>query len=510
MTALRPHRLFVIPLAVLVAGLLLTWQQWQSTQERSQALALSEFRQHLEHMHYGLEQRLKANAQILRGVAGLFASGEPVTRQRFREYARAQQLDRTYPGIQGVGFSQFFPADGLARHQARIRAEGFPDYAVRPPGARQDYSAIIYLEPFDWRNQRAFGYDMYSDPVRQAAMRRAALSGQPAMSERVVLVQETDRDVQSGFLIYMPVYRPGAALDTAEDRQQALLGWAYSPLRMQDLVDQFLALEHPDHRQRLALQIYDGTSALPERLMYRNTPAVEMPRILPTVTETLQFGGGTWTLVASPAQGNLHWTSHQSNANVLLGAGLLLSWLLAAISFLLVRQQQQALSALADMQSANRHLADKETLIRTIYDSSSVGIFLMDASGHLTHVNRRMSELFLCPQEQLVGSEYVGLIHPAERGVARERMLKLLAQHLPSVDVERRYVRQDGVEFWGHLSGRPLLDSQGHVQGLVGVLADISDRKKSEAAAELARIVFEAIPVGRWSTWRGRWLESTP
>ncbi|WP_353850005.1 CHASE domain-containing protein [Accumulibacter sp.] len=54
-----------------------------------------------------------------------------------------------------------------------IRADGFPEYALRPPGERRHYSSIVYLEPFDWRNQRAFGYDMYSEPVRQRAMERA-------------------------------------------------------------------------------------------------------------------------------------------------------------------------------------------------------------------------------------------------------------------------------------------------------------------------------------------------
>src|SRR3546814_19605036 len=49
----------------------------------------------------------------------------------------------------------------------------FPDYRIWPEGERAIYTSIIYLEPFDWRNQRAFGYDMFLAPVRRAAMERA-------------------------------------------------------------------------------------------------------------------------------------------------------------------------------------------------------------------------------------------------------------------------------------------------------------------------------------------------
>src|SRR3546814_9134348 len=55
----------------------------------------------------------------------------------------------------------------------RIRAEGFPNYSVTPPGEREVYFPITLIEPFDERNQRAFGYDMFSEPVRREAMRRS-------------------------------------------------------------------------------------------------------------------------------------------------------------------------------------------------------------------------------------------------------------------------------------------------------------------------------------------------
>ena len=73
------------------------------------------------------------------------------------------------------------PARALAAHVESVRAEGFPDYQVSPPGERDPYSSIVYLEPFDARNRRAFGYDMYAEPVRLEAMQRARDSGQAGL-----------------------------------------------------------------------------------------------------------------------------------------------------------------------------------------------------------------------------------------------------------------------------------------------------------------------------------------
>ena len=82
-----------------------------------------------------------------------------------------------------------------------MRAAGFPDYRIYPEGVRDLYSSIVYLEPFSGRNLRAFGYDMYSEPVRRAAMERARDTGEAAISAMVTLVQETDINVQPGFLV---------------------------------------------------------------------------------------------------------------------------------------------------------------------------------------------------------------------------------------------------------------------------------------------------------------------
>jgi diguanylate cyclase (GGDEF)-like protein/PAS domain S-box-containing protein len=135
-------------------------------------------------------------------------------------------------------------------------------------------------------------------------------------------------------------------------------------------------------------------------------------------------------------------------------------------------------------------LAQREALLKQIMDASSVAIFLVDIEGRLTQANRCMADMFGMPLEQLLGSEYVSLVHPSQRDSGRQKMLALLSSEIVSVDLDRKYLRADETEFWGHLSGSTLYGAEGEKLGLVGVIADINQRKLAEEKLQLAASVF--------------------
>ena len=115
---------------------------------------------------------------------------DDVGREDFRRYSDRQALDQYLPGIQGVGFARAIRPADLQTHIDQVRAEGFPSYTVQPAGQRDLYSSIVSGAVFG-RNLRAFGFDMYSEPVRREAMQRSVDTGAIALSGRVRLQQET-------------------------------------------------------------------------------------------------------------------------------------------------------------------------------------------------------------------------------------------------------------------------------------------------------------------------------
>lgn len=90
-------------------------------------------------------------------------------------------------------------------------------------------------------------------------------------------------------------------------------------------------------------------------------------------------------------------------------------------------------------------LGERERMLRTIFDTSDGAIFLVDPAGKIVLANERMATMWDVPLAELVGSEYVSLIHSAEREAGRERMLKLMASEIPLVRLEREYVKRDEI-----------------------------------------------------------------
>lgn len=218
------------------ACLIVTLLAWNEVRQNEIKAAKFAFDAEVKEVHVRINERLEDYSSILRGIAGLFAASQSVKRHEFRDYVEKLHLEQTYPGVQGVGFARLIPAREKQRMTAVIRREGYSQFTIRPEGERDPYSAIVYLEPFDWRNQRAFGYDMYSEPIRRAAMGRARDNDSTAISGKVVLVQETEKEVQSGFLMYMPIYRNKLPHETLDERRNNLVGWVYEPFRMNELM----------------------------------------------------------------------------------------------------------------------------------------------------------------------------------------------------------------------------------------------------------------------------------
>lgn len=186
-----------------------------------------------------IESRMETYINALKQTRSMFYVTREVDREEFKQYIAQLEILKKYPGIQGIGLTERLSPNKLASHEKEIRKD-LPSYSVWPPTPRKEYFSIVYLEPLDWRNRRAIGYDMFTHPVRRAAMKKARDSGMPAMSGAVELVQETNEDRQVGFLIYVPFYKKDAPINSLEERRENLIGFIYSPFRTKDLFGQIM------------------------------------------------------------------------------------------------------------------------------------------------------------------------------------------------------------------------------------------------------------------------------
>ena len=413
-----------------------------------------------------IEERLKAYRQVLNGARGLFQASREVSRSEWRNYVEALRLSADYPGIQGVGFAAYVPPDALARHEETVRAEGFPDYRVNPPGHRAEYSAVVYLEPFDWRNRRAFGYDMMSEPVRREAMNRARQLGVPALSGKVTLVQETWIDPQPGVLLYLPLFRRGASLATPAQRERAFLGWVFSPFRMKDLISG--ALE--DANPRIRLRIYDGQEAGPDNLLFDSHPRQEGNGSL-TDRTLLELDNRVWTLAFDSTP---RLFANQSGLALEMGAIVLICSLVVLLTASLAAARFRARAL--DRLSAS--LRSSEARYSTLVNLSRDGIAALDPDLNFSFVNPQLSHFLGHPAERLIGTPFTALWPPGEPA-RRGRFLARLLRGEPGSQ-EQTLLNAEGRALTAIVRDAPQLDSQGRLQSVILSITDISERKASE------------------------------
>lgn len=344
------------PWLVLAIGLILTAFAYHMVRSESRAVVQDRFDIRYSEIEEAIEQRMHAYTQALVGGLGLLRASFLVQRDDWRTYVETLNLQERYPGIQGVGFAEWVTPEGKALYEAEIRSQGFPDFEIRPTDPRELYSSITFLEPFDERNRQAFGFDMYSEATRRAAMELARDSGRYAMSGAVRLVQEITDDVQAGFLLYVPYYGRGSVPETLEDRRARSIGFVYSAFRMRDLMEGILGPGLPDVR----LEIFDGTALNDDTLMYDSGQNTDDASPEFSHAAPLQYGQHTWTLRLTSLKPLESLLDPQKSLFVLAG-GVAVSLLFFGVlrSFATMRARAETLAArmTATIEERNADLA---------------------------------------------------------------------------------------------------------------------------------------------------------
>lgn len=356
-------RSLLLPLVVMLAGLLATLLLSLLYDRLAQERDAERFEALAEQRVRAISERMSDYIGLLRGAAALMVSDPRgvASATAFERYVGRLRLNELYPGVQGIGFAAAIRGEDLEVVEQRIRRDVAPDFRIWPDGERDFYGPIIYLEPRDERNQAAIGYDMYSEEVRRDAMDRARDDGLRAASGKVELVQEIDDQKQPGFLVYIPSYRGGTVPETVEERQEALLGWVYSPFRARDLFNLGAGL---DASLELSVSVYDGQSVAPENLLYRSAPMEAAPRSLAYETSrVIDVAGRQWTVVMATTRLFAR-DSARYVFPYLLAVGAIVSLLLGIATFAQARAAQRARDANAALENANEtleHQVEKRT-----------------------------------------------------------------------------------------------------------------------------------------------------
>ncbi len=331
---------------ILALSLIITGLAWYISSNITENRKSDRFDFRVSEISTAIKDRMDVYEQVLRCGVGVFDMNPNVTRSEWHDFIKSIDINTNWPGIQGIGYSIPVLQSEKRTHIKSIQAEGFPDYTMRPETERDEYTAIIYLEPFDWRNKRAFGYDMWSNEMRRAAMTRARDSGVAATSGIITLVQETETDIQKGFLIYLPVYKTQKTPITLIEKRKGFSGWVYGAFRAGDLMKGIVGSQDAHYK----FEIYDSMETTQNTLLFDSNPehSIEInPGSKKSKTSNLTIQGRPWTVVVHQID---KLATHTINLpNVVLLLGLIVDFLLFYVIYSIYTLQNRAMVIAKEM-----------------------------------------------------------------------------------------------------------------------------------------------------------------
>jgi diguanylate cyclase (GGDEF)-like protein/PAS domain S-box-containing protein len=434
---------------------------WGAAQNYYHLLAAEKFESAIDDNIESINKRMIKYETVLRGGIGFFHGSEHVSRKEWHDFVEALNLQKNYQGIQGMGFSKMISPSEVDQIEEEMRNDGFKSFFIKPSGIREQYSSILYLEPLDERNLAAIGYDMFSEPVRRAAMERARDTAEASLSKKVTLLQEIDEDVQAGILMYLPLYKKGTMPQNIQERREALVGFVYSPFRMNDLMSKILLKS-----SILNFEIYDEKNISEQHLLYRSFEPNSYKSKFKT-EKTVELNNVTWHIIFSSTK-KFDNSTDTAYPILMTTVGLAIQFLLLFIIFLLFKNRNML-----------KIQAKELTKLSQAVEQSPSSIVITDIDGKIEYVNEAFTKTTGYTKSEVMGKNPRFLQSGKTGAKAYDGMWNTLLRgqmwHGEFINKNK-----NGIEYIEGVKAAPIFQANGTISNYMAIKEDITDKKHSE------------------------------
>ncbi len=454
------------------------------------------FEQHATVLGAALEKRLDSYMGVLRSLSSFHVASQHIDRNEFRAFV-VQPL-KDFPGIQALSWNPVVPNAGRVEFERAIQDEGFSGFQITErnddgrlvrAAERPYYVSVRYLEPFKG-NEKAFGYDVASTPTRLEALNAARDSGQPIVTGRIKLIQETGD--QFGVLVFMPIYRNGLPHNTIEQRRANLEGYMVGVLRGGDILNAFMA---EIEEEGVVHRLLDETAPPGERLLFEcehaddiEQGALDEERLFGGSTPlgrsvSIPFGGRQWRFEVSANQQYLA-RYRPENTWLIFLAGLLITSMVGA--FVMVASGRSTVLR-GMVEERTRDLQASEDRLVAAQKIAKVGNWDWSVVTNELWWSDEIYRIFGVDPGKFDATfeAFLNTVHPDDREYVNNTVNEALSQN-KSYSIDHRIALPNGSLKFVHEEGEVVRDEQGEPIRIIGTVQDISIRKIFET--EITRL----------------------
>lgn len=145
------------------------------------------------------------------------------------------------------------------------------------------------------------------------------------------------------------------------------------------------------------------------------------------------------------------------------------------------------------LEERTRALQESEARFKQLVDAAQEGIWVLDDRGVTTYVNSRLATMLGFEGGEMLGRALGDFADSGTRPEIQRRVGRDSGPRATNGDVRLR--RKDGAELWAIMATSPIIGRDGTWVGTVGMLTDITERKRAEEglrhSAERQRVLHE-------------------
>ncbi|MGO8786714.1 MAG: PAS domain S-box protein [Terriglobia bacterium] len=148
---------------------------------------------------------------------------------------------------------------------------------------------------------------------------------------------------------------------------------------------------------------------------------------------------------------------------------------------------------ITERKRAEEALRDSEERFRTIFETAGVGMALVDLEGHPIKTNPTLRQMLGYSEEEFSRLAFTEFTHPDDRQLDWRLYSEVAAAKRDRYNIEKRYIRKGGGLVWGMLVVSLVKDRHGCPMYCVGMVEDISERKRAEVELQRSRDRLRAL-----------------
>ena len=135
---------------------------------------------------------------------------------------------------------------------------------------------------------------------------------------------------------------------------------------------------------------------------------------------------------------------------------------------------------ITERKRAEEALRESESHYRYIVETASEGVWLFDPESKTTFLNSRTAQMLGYKVEEILGKSLFQFIDEESHQLAQNYLNRRHQGIQERYDFKFR--RQDGSSLWAIVSATPIFDPRGQFVGVLRMITDISERKRTEGA----------------------------